>query len=148
PDALSWLTQVDPDALLAAAVVAIAALYLTGVWRLGKQGRTWPRRRTIAFLGGVVLLGWTLLGGPMVYGQLMFSAHLALLLTITLVIPPLWALGAPVTLALEVLPRRADDSRGPREHLLVALGSRWGRFWARPVVTTATLALSVVIFHA
>src|SRR5699024_5656425 len=68
--------------------------------------------------------------------------------TITLVTPPLWALGAPVTLALEVLPRRADDSRGPREYLLVALGFRWGRFWARPVVTTATLALSMVIFHA
>lgn len=168
PEAGTWLSQVDPDVLLAAAVVALAGLYLAGVRRFGQQAQQieqaqqaqqdsqadhnyqaqpWPRRRTAAFLTGVVLLGWTVLGGPAVYGQLMFSAHMVALLTITLVVPALWALGAPVTLALQTLPQRPDDSRGPREYLLLALDSRWGRFWAQPVVTTATLALSMVLFH-
>lgn len=150
PQAGTWLTQVDPDVLLATGVVALAVVYLAGARRVGRQApdQPWPRRRTGAFLTGVAVLGWVIMGGPAVYGQVMFSAHLVVLVTITFVVPALWAMGAPVSLALQALPPRSDDSRGPREYLLAMTGSRAGRFLARPVVTIAALALSWVVFHA
>lgn len=136
--------------LLATGVVALAVVYLAGARRVGRQApdQPWPRRRTGAFLTGVAVLGWVIMGGPAVYGQVMFSAHLVVLVTITFVVPALWAMGAPVSLALQALPPRSDDSRGPREYLLAMTGSRAGRFLARPVVTIAALALSWVVFHA
>lgn len=59
----------------------------------------------------------------------------------------LLVLGAPVTLALRSLPKRADDSRVPREWLLVVVHSRAARLFGHPTVAPALLVGSLVVYN-
>ena len=65
----------------------------------------------------------------------MFSVHMAEHMILSMLVPILLVLGAPVTLALRALPPagRAGPP-GPREWLLAAVHSPWARFFTHPLV--------------
>ncbi|MBD3777940.1 MAG: bifunctional copper resistance protein CopD/cytochrome c oxidase assembly protein [Micrococcales bacterium] len=155
PDTLAWITQWRWDVLLASAAVAGLVVYLRWVLRLRRRGDAWPWARTASWVAGMVLFFWTTSGGPAMYGHVLFSAHMVEHMILAMVVPVLLALSAPVTLALRALPARSsaarrgapDASRGPREWLLALVHSRWGRFFAHPVVAAVNFAGSMVVFY-
>jgi len=158
PGTLSWVTQWRWDILLASAAVAGLLVYVRWAVRLRRRGDSWPWARTASWVAGMVLFFWTTSGGPAMYGHVLFSAHMVEHMILAMVIPVLLALSAPVTLALRALPARstrsarsgrggADTSRGPREWLLGLVHSRWGRFFANPVVAAVNFAGSMIVFY-
>jgi cytochrome c oxidase assembly factor CtaG len=83
-------------------------LYVSGVRRLHRRGRHWSPWRTAAFVAGVATLTIAIVSGLASYDDQVFVVHIAQHLMIMMVAPPLLALGAPVTLALQASPRRAQ----------------------------------------
>ena len=135
----------DPDRVPAAAAAGRRplvhrladrpALALAG----GARGRLVPLRRPPAgaarrplagaargvLVRRAVVLVYATSGGPGVYGRVLFSAHMLEHMTMSMVVPPLLVLGAPVTLALRTTTARRDGTRGWREWLLVIVHSRF-----------------------
>lgn len=158
PGTAEWLTQWRWDVLLASAAVAGLVVYLRWVLRLRRRGDAWPWLRTASWVTGMVVFFWTTSGGPAMYGHVLFSAHMVQHMLLAMVVPVLLALSAPVTLALRALPSRGargsgagrgavDASRGPREWLLALVHSRWGRFFANPLVAAVNFAGSMIVFY-
>ncbi|HEY5554978.1 MAG TPA: cytochrome c oxidase assembly protein [Cellulomonas sp.] len=152
PTTLRWLTQWRWDVVLSALAIAGIVVYVRWAWRLHRRGDAWPVSRTISWVMGMLLFFWTTNGGPAVYGHVLFSAHMLEHMVLATVIPIFLALAAPVTLALRALPVRhtvvrGDASRGPREWILVLVHSRWGRFFAHPLVAAGNFAGSMIAFY-
>jgi putative copper resistance protein D len=125
------------DLILGTAALVLAGLYLTGVRRLRKRGDTWPPGRMVAWLCGCAVLLFATSSGIGRYMPAMFSMHMAAHMLLSMLVPVLLVLGAPVTLALRALPAAGnDDPPGPREWLLAALHSRVSRFLTNPIVAT------------
>lgn len=122
-------------------LVAIAGLYLWGVNRLGARGDRWPMGRTFAFTGGVAVAAYAVLGGVAAYDGVLFSAHMAQHMLLAMVVPILFALGAPITLALRTLPTR------PRAVLLSMLQSRVARLLSSPVVGLGLFVATPFAFY-
>jgi len=128
--------QHDPPSLVAAgAEVLTAGLYLLGVRRLGRRGRRWPLRRTASFLAGLVLVVIAVQSGLAQYDDTVFAAHVVQHLLLMMVAPPLLALGAPVTLAMQASRRRTQQRLVAITHHfviralgnpVVAFASMWG----------------------
>jgi putative membrane protein len=98
-------------------------------------GNPVPRRRTAAFLGGIVALAFALLSGIAVYDTDLFSVHMVQHVLLMLVAAPLIALGAPITLLLRV---SSPETR--RRWWLPILHSRFVRVVAHPVVAWVMFA--------
>ena len=147
PTPLRWLTETNPDLLWLLATAALAAAYLAGLRRLRRRGDSWPVHRTLLWLAGLAVLAYVTSGAPAAYSSTLFSLHMVQHMTLTMVVPPLLVVGAPVTLALRALPRRGDGSRGPREWLLVLVESRWVQVLSMPVVAAVLFAGSIVVFY-
>lgn len=141
------LTEVSQDVLWLGAVVAMVVVYLTWVRRLRARGDRWPLHRTVLWLLGCVLLLYVTVGGVAVYGRVLFSVHMVQHMTLSMVVPALLVLGAPITLALRALERRSDGSRGPREWLLGAVESPVARFVSHPVVAATIFVASMIAFY-
>ena len=125
------------DLILGTAAIVFAGLYLAGVWRLRKRGDAWPSGRIVAWLCGCAVLLFASSSGIGRYMPAMFSMHMAAHMLLSMLVPVLLVLGAPVTLALRALPAaRGDDPPGPREWLLAALHSRVSRLLTNPIVAT------------
>jgi putative copper resistance protein D len=91
-----------PDVLVLTAAVVALLVYALMVRRVLRTGGGWPARRTAAFTGGVLVAVWALCGGLGSYSGALFSAEVARLLTLALVVPALLTAGAPVRLARRV----------------------------------------------
>ncbi|HYO00475.1 MAG TPA: cytochrome c oxidase assembly protein [Mycobacterium sp.] len=125
------------DLILGTAAIVFAGLYLAGVWRLRKRGDAWPAGRIAAWLCGCAVLLFATSSGIGRYMPAMFSIHMSAHMLLSMLVPVLLVLGAPVTLALRALPAAGrDDPPGPREWLLVALHSRVSKFLTNPIVAT------------
>jgi len=125
------------DLILGTAAIVFAGLYLAGVWRLRKRGDAWPTGRIVAWLCGCAVLLFASSSGIGRYMPAMFSMHMAAHMLLSMLVPVLLVLGAPVTLALRALPAAlGDDPPGPREWLLAALHSRVSRLLTNPIVAT------------
>jgi cytochrome c oxidase assembly factor CtaG/putative copper export protein len=134
PDPLRLLlTEVRPDALFLGVGLLMAALYGLGVRRMHARGDRWPVGRSVAWFIGVVLLTWATSGGLGTYSRVLFSAHMVQHMVLAMLVPVLFVLGAPATLALRVLPARRGDP-GPREWLVAVLHSRVVGFLSNPLV--------------
>lgn len=119
-----------------AAMVALGAvLYLYGVRRVGRAGRSWPRVRTAAFLTGLGVVAAATMSGLSAYDDVLFSAHMAQHMLLTMVAPLLLALGGPVTLLL--------GAAGPRGRRLTAR-----LLHSPPLAVLAHPALAWVLFVA
>ncbi|OKH71827.1 copper resistance protein CopD, partial [Mycobacterium sp. SWH-M1] len=92
------------DLVFGTAAVLFAALYLAGVRRLRRRGDAWPAGRVVAWLLGCLLLLFTTSSGLGRYMPAMFSMHMIAHMLLSMLVPILLVLGAPVTLALRALP--------------------------------------------
>jgi len=125
------------DLAFGTVAIVFAAVYLAGVVRLRRRGDAWPVGRTFAWLLGCAVLLFTTSSGLGRYMPAMFSMHMAAHMLLSMLVPVLLVLGAPVTLALRALPTAGKGNPpGPREWLLDALHSKWSRFFTHPVVAT------------
>ncbi|MFE2915260.1 cytochrome c oxidase assembly protein [Kitasatospora indigofera] len=130
--ALTW----SPDGVFLIAALAGVALYAAGVVRLLRRGDRWPVGRSVGWLagvGGVVLVTCTGLND---YGMVLFSAHMIQHMVLSMLVPILLLLGAPITLALRALrPAGKGRPRGPRELLVALLHSRYVKVVSHPAFT-------------
>jgi putative membrane protein len=105
----SAMTQWDlsPFPLLVLVVViATAAWYLRAESALSARGRRWSGKRTVSFMAGLVAVDLALQSPVATFSMGYFQAHVIQHLLLMVVAPPLLALGAPMTLALQTSSRR------------------------------------------
>jgi len=142
-----WLTVWHIDWLWFAVSVLAVALYLLGVRRLRARGDSWPVLRTTGWVLGWAIFVWATCGAPGVYGRVLFSAHMLMHMTVSMVAPILMVLAAPVTLSLRTLTPRRDNTLGPRELVLGLVHSRFLTVIGNPVVAAALFFGSMVAFY-
>src|SRR3954467_14874618 len=93
------------DPLLTVLSVWVAGLYLVGVRTLHRRGDSWPVMRTVSFVvGGVGVIVFATSSGLGTYDTTLLSVHMVQHMVLSMVVPLLLALGAPVTLMLRTLP--------------------------------------------
>jgi putative copper resistance protein D len=146
-DGTQWFGSWNLDTLFLPLGVAGVLWYLWAVTRLRRRGDPWPWARTASWLVGCVLFIWATSGAPGVYGQVLFSMHMVQHMTIATGVPVFLVLGTPVTLALRVLRRRDDGSRGPREWLMAVSRSLPIQILGHPVVAAGMFVVSMVGFY-
>lgn len=127
-------------------VVAIG-VYLVWVLRLRRRGDTWPVERTICWVSGWLLFMYVMDSGIGIYSRVMFSIHMIEHMVISMGVPLLLVLGAPVTLALRAVPRRTDSTLGLREIILAAVHSRVLQVFGNPVVAAVVFFVSLMGFY-
>jgi len=126
------------DLIFGTAAIVMAVVYLLGVRRLRRRGDAWPAGRTLGWLCGCAALLFATSSGVGRYMPAMFSMHMIAHMLLSMLVPILLVLGAPVTLALRALPAAGrGEPPGPREWLLAALHSRVSRILTHPIVATA-----------
>ncbi|OMC53686.1 copper resistance protein CopD [Mycobacterium sp. IS-836] len=126
------------DLIFGTAAIVLAGLYVAAVVRLRRRGDRWPPGRMVAWLLGCVVLLFVTSSGVGRYMPAMFSMHMVAHMGLSMLVPILLVLGAPVSLALRALPAAGrGDPPGMREWILAALHSRLSRLLTNPVVATA-----------
>ncbi len=102
--------QTDGLSLVALAIeLALAFWYVMAVRRLARRGRRWSRWRTASFLGATALVVVAVQSGLAAYDDQVFAAHVVQHLLLMNFAPILYALSAPVTLALQSSDRRTQQ---------------------------------------
>jgi len=121
------------------AVVGLGvAVYLRGVLAMKRRGDRWPVGRTVSWLLGMAIIAWATFGGLGVYANVMFSAHMASHMLLSMVAPILLVLAAPITLALRTLPGpRQPNEVSPRALLIACLHSRFSHVITHPLIGPA-----------
>ena len=105
---LGW--QTDPLSLVALAVeVGLVVWYVGAVHRLATRGRAWSGWRTASFVGASALVVVAVQSGLAGYDDEVFAAHVVQHLLLMNFAPILFALGAPVTLALQAAQRPTQE---------------------------------------
>src|SRR6187551_2283599 len=123
---LGWTWQPVPTLGITVAVV----WWLWAVHRVDSAhpNNPVPRRRTVAFLAGMLALAFALISGIERYDTSLFSVHMVQHVLLMLVAAPLIALAAPITLVLRLA---SPDTR--KRWVLPILHSRIVRVLAHPV---------------
>jgi cytochrome c oxidase assembly factor CtaG/putative copper export protein len=125
------------DLIFGTAAIILAGLYVAAVVRLHRRGDHWPPGRILAWLLGCLALLFVTSSGVGRYMPAMFSMHMVAHMGLSMLVPILLVLGAPVSLALRALPAAGrNDPPGMREWILAALHSRLSRLLTNPVVAT------------
>jgi putative copper resistance protein D len=94
--------QTDGLSMVSLAIeLALVAWYVVAVRRLAKKGRRWSPWRTASFLGATLLVIIAVQSGLAAYDDKVFAAHVVQHLLLMNFAPILYALSAPVTLALQ-----------------------------------------------
>jgi putative copper resistance protein D len=145
--AVGWFTVWRIDWLWLVVAMVAVTLYLLGVARMRVRGDPWPVGRTIGWVLGWAIFGWATCGAPGVYGQVLFSAHMVMHMTVSMAAPILMVLAAPATLALRTVTPRRDHTLGPRELLLALVHSRYFAVVANPVVAAVLFFGSLIVFY-
>ncbi|WP_083449025.1 cytochrome c oxidase assembly protein [Actinoplanes rectilineatus] len=136
--------DVLPDMLYPGIAAVGIGAYLTGVYRLRRNGDHWPWSRTVSWVAGLLVFAGITVLGVAKYAYVLFSVHMIQHMVLSMVVPILLVGGAPVTLALRALRRPADPQvRGAREWLLLIVHSRVARFFAHPLVALAIYVASL-----
>ncbi|MFG1651508.1 cytochrome c oxidase assembly protein [Micromonospora sp. NPDC049275] len=144
PTAGNLLGQPLPDMFFLTVCALGIGGYLAGVRRMHSRGHRWPIARTASWVGGLSLLAATTDLGVARYAYVLFSAHMAQHMVLSMLVPILLVGGAPVTLALRALRRPADPRvRGAREWLLIALHSGATRVLTHPLVALGIYTASL-----
>jgi putative copper resistance protein D len=134
--------QTDGLSLVSLAIeLGLALWYVLSVRRLAKRGRSWSPWRTASFLGATFLVIVAVQSGLAAYDDQVFAAHVVQHLLLMNFAPILYALSAPVTLALQ-----ASD-RPTQQRLLKLLHHPVVEFITNPVlVVTVTYGTMIVYF--
>jgi cytochrome c oxidase assembly factor CtaG len=138
PTAVSLLLGWTFEPLPTLGILVVVVWWVWAVRRVNAlhPGNPVPRRRSVAFLGGVLALAFALISGIGRYDTSLFSVHMVQHVLLMLVAAPLLALGAPVTLML-----RLSSSNTRRRWLLPVLHSRFTRVIGHPVVAWVLFAV-------
>jgi cytochrome c oxidase assembly factor CtaG len=125
-------------------LVLAGALYWAGLRRLQRANARprWPGSRTAAFSGGLAATAVALVSPIETYADFSFSAHMVQHVLLMMVAAPLFALGAPVTLAL-----RASRQVTRGRILLPVLHSRPVSVLTHPLVAFALFAVVQYVSH-
>lgn len=142
-----WVTAWELDLLWLLVVGFGILFYLAGVRRLHRRGDRWPVHRTVLWVAGMLVLLWVTNGALNVYEQYLFSAHMLGHMLLSMAIPVLLVLSAPLTLALRAITKRDDDSRGPREWIMLLVHSRYAAVLTHPLVAGGLFAASLWVFY-
>ncbi len=142
-----WFTSWNVDLVWAFAAGFGLFLYFAGVWRLHRRGDAWPVFRTITWTLGLLLLVWVTAGPVNVYQDYLFSVHMVGHMLLSMAIPLLLVVGAPVTLAARAIRKRDDGTRGGREWILWAVHSPVARVLTNPFVAAGLFIGSLWIFY-
>jgi cytochrome c oxidase assembly factor CtaG len=119
------------DPVLGVGMFAAAAAYFWAVAVINRRtpAMPWPRRYTVSFMSGLVIM-WIVLLGPFgAYDDVFFWAHMVQHIALMMLVAPLLLLGAPVLLLLRVSSRQVR-----RRWLMPVLRSRLLQWLTRPVV--------------
>lgn len=128
-------TEWGIDPFLNVLTVWVTGAYLYGVWVLRSRGDSWPPARTLSFVGvGMGSFYFVTSSGLAAYDTALLSVHMVQHMALSMLVPLALALGAPVTLALRVLPHR------PRSWLLTVLHS-----WPVKVLSFPPLAFGLFV---
>lgn len=131
--------QTGALSLVALAIeVGLALLYLVGVRRLARRGRRWSALRTLSFLAASATVVVAVQSGLASYDDSNFSVHVIQHLLLMNLAPILYALSAPVTLALQA------SSRTNQERLLKMLHHPIVAFITHPLVATALAYVTMI----
>ena len=115
--------------------------------RLRLRGDRWPWYRTALWVAGMLLLFWVTNGPVNVYERFLFSTHMLGHMLLSMAIPVLLVLSAPITLGLRAIRKRDDGSRGAREWILLAVHSRVAAVLTHPLVAGGLFAASLWVFY-
>ncbi len=133
--------ELSPFPLLVLVVVIGTALwYLRAQATLSSRGRHWSARRTVSFLAGLVAVDVALQSPVATFSMGYFQAHVIQHLLLMVIGPPLLAMGAPMTLALQT------SSRQAKVRLLKVLNSRPFQVLTHPVPVWALYYFSMFAF--
>ena len=135
------VTEWGVDPWLTVLSVWVAGLYLLGVLQLRSRGDRWSWGRTVTFVGGMGVFYAATSSGLAAYDTVLLSVHMVQHMILSMLVPLMLALGAPVTLALRALPG------GPRGWLLSVLHSRVVRVLSFPPLTFALFVLSPWVLY-
>ncbi len=124
-----------------------AFFYVAGALRLQRRGDHWPIARTLMFVAGMALIVFVTSSGLAVYERYLFSVHMLGHMILSMGIPVLIVLAAPVTLAARAIHARKDGSRGPREWILTIVHSRFAGLVGHPLVASVVFAVSLLVFY-
>jgi cytochrome c oxidase assembly factor CtaG len=144
PTVLIALTTWEPDPLPWLMGVVAASWYLLAARRVNRANPRVPvpRWRIAAWLAGVAAIVIALASALDVYAGDLLTVHMVQHLVLTMVAPPLLALGAPVTLLLR------DVSPRTRHRLILPLlHSRVVRLVASPIVAWSLFAVVMWLTH-
>nr|WP_243752077.1 cytochrome c oxidase assembly protein [Leucobacter weissii] len=144
---LSYLTAWKFDLAWTLVCLFGLVLYLAGAIRLRRRGDRWAIGRTVAWALGLLLLFYTTNGPFNAYEQYLFSQHMLGHMMLTMLIPMMLVLGAPVTLLLRATEKRSDGSWGGREWVLWAVQTPYSRFITHPAVAAVVFAGSLWVFY-
>ncbi|GAA1132500.1 cytochrome c oxidase assembly protein [Microbacterium aurantiacum] len=142
-----WITAWSIDLLWVMLAGFLAFFYLAGVVRMRRRGDRWPIHRTILWMAGLLLLVWVTNGSVNVYGHYLFSMHMIAHMLLSMAIPVLLVVGAPVTLAARAIRKRDDGTRGGREWILWAVHSPVARVLTNPFVAAGLFIGSLWVFY-
>jgi putative copper resistance protein D len=126
--------------LVLVTVVVTGAWYLRARSNLVARGRPWSWRRTTSFLSGLVLLDLALQSPVAMFTMEFFQAHVIQHLLLMVIAPPLLAMGAPMTLALQT------SGRPTKVRLLGILNSRAFRLMTHPLPVAFAYYFSMFAF--
>jgi len=144
---LSYLTAWKFDLAWTLVCLFGAVIYLAGVVRLRRRGDRWPVGRTVSWLLGLAVLFYTTNGPFNLYEQYLFSQHMLAHMLLTMLIPLVLVLGAPVTLALRAIEKRGDGSWGAREWILWTVQTPFSKIVTHPAVAAVVFAGSLWVFY-
>lgn len=150
PPEFTWgrvFTEWQFDVVWALVVVFGSLFYVWGHRRLAERGDRWPISRTIMWVSGMVILGLSTNSGLAVYGTYLFSVHMVAHMLLSMAVPLLLVLSAPVTLASRAIAARKDGSRGAREWILLAVHSKYLAVLGHPLVAAVIFAISLIVFY-
>jgi len=147
PDTASWYTTWRMDWIWVAVCLFGLAAYLFAFIKLARRGDKPSVLRLISWIVGLFALFYVTSGAVAVYGKIQFSTHMVDHMSLTMIVPIFLVLGTPVTLLLQVLPARVDDTRGPREWILFLVHSRYSKVITHPIFAAVNFAGSIVIFY-
>ncbi len=127
----SLLTSWSADPITWLGIAFGTAIYLFGAGFVNRRHPRShvPRWRVIAWLAGMASLALALVSVVDVYATRLLTVHMVQHLLLAMVVPPLLAFGAPVTLAL-----RVASPSVRRSLLLPILHSRIARLLAAPMI--------------
>jgi putative membrane protein len=133
--------EFSPFGLLVTVVaIGLAVWYLRAEWILSTRGRRWSGKRTISFMAGLLAIVIALESPVATFTMEYFQAHVIQHLLLMVIGPPLLAMGAPMTLALQT------SGRTGKVRLLSILNSRPFKLLTHPLPVWALYYFSMFAF--